>query len=448
MWLSEIAKILDAPFYGTDVECLGVETDTRTLTPGALFVALTGQRYDGHAFLHTLLEKQARGAIVNRLVEGVDLPQIVVDDPLLALGHLAAHHRQQHRVPILGITGSCGKTTTRALLASILAQSAELLSSPRSYNNAIGLPLTLLKLTDWHQYAVLEMGMNHAGEIRYLTEIAQPNLVLITNVAPVHLEHLGSLEGIAKAKGEILEGLDDAGIAIFNADDPYEPYWRSLLGPSQSVITFGHDAKAEISAAEVCHYYASYPEFLLQTPIGSARVRLPLLGSHNVSNALGAAAAAYALGIALPQIVSGLESVLPEKNRLNEHMIGQGVRLLDDSYNSNPLSLRIAIDILVSYPGVKILVLGDMRELGPEADSIHREVGEYARQAGVDALYTYGTLTRSTQIGFGGKDAHFEDQTLLVSALQARCAQEEATILIKGSRGMVMENVVARLLEG
>jgi len=443
MKLSTAAKWLGTPPVTHDVEFCTVSIDTRSLQPNDLFVAITGANFDGHDFIGEATEKGACAVITDRPVV-TPLPQLQVVDTAQALGLLAQHHRAQFTIPIIGITGSCGKTSTRALLASILSLHALTLCSERSFNNHIGLPLTLLRLNADHHYAVVEMGTNHVGEIAYLTQLAKPTIALITNAAAAHLEGLTSVEGVARAKGEIFQGLSPQGTAILNADDPYFSYWQTLIQPTQRLLHFSLTKPADVYAQNMT-ITAGKLCFTLITPQGETTIVLPLLGRHNVANALAAATAAYAVDIPLTTIKKGLEQADAVSKRLNIHRLKNGIQVIDDSYNANPLSVQAAIFTLAEQSGNTCLVLGDMKELGPEALRYHAEVGQLAKEKGIDQLYTYGELSQAASAAFGVTAKHFNDQAALITYLQ-QSLTAPVTVLIKGSFSMRMDKVTQALL--
>jgi len=444
MKLSQVAPLLQAKLLSNDTEFHGVSTDTRTLQPGNLFIAIKGPNFDGHEFIAQAAAKNAAAVMVEYPCEST-LPCLQVENTIKAMGQLAAHHRHQFNIPVIGLTGSCGKTTTRALVASILSECGRTLFSESSFNNEIGVPLTLSRLSAEDQYAVIEMGANHMGEIAYLTNIVKPTVALITNAAAAHLEGFGSIEGVCRAKGEIFQGLQPNGTAVLNADDPHCADWEKMAA-SRKILHFSLSKPTDIYAKEITISQSGNPHFTLVTPAGEALIHLPLLGRHNVANALAAAACAYATGAPLYAIKSGLEHATAVTKRLNYYKMNNGSHLIDDTYNANPLSVTAAIDILAQRAGEKILVLGDMRELGEHTETAHRDIGEHARQSGIDRLYTYGTASALTARTFGEKAQHFTDQTALISSLKTNLSQP-ATILVKGSRSMKMERVVEALVD-
>jgi UDP-N-acetylmuramoyl-tripeptide--D-alanyl-D-alanine ligase len=448
MRLSEAARAIPAELQGEDRAFETISTDTRTLGPRALFVALKGERFDGHAFLDQAARQQAAGALVEK--SGIEtrgtapeLPLLIVEDSRLALGKLAANWRGRFSMPLIALTGSNGKTTVKEMLASILrAASAEdaVLATRGNLNNDIGVPLTLLELKPDHRYAVIEMGMNHAGEIRYLARLAAPEVALINNAAAAHIEFFGSVEGIARAKGEIFEGLKPGGTAVINADDHHAGLWRELAG-GRRIVDFGLSRGAEVSATYRLRWLES--EIVVKTPLGEARAVLKAPGLHNVRNALAASAAAVALKVPAQAIARGLERYAGVKGRLQQKAGLNGATLIDDTYNANPESARAAIAVLAQAPGEKLLVLGDMGELGSGAAEMHAEIGRYAREQGVGRLFALGEHAAHAAQAFGAGARHFTRiEDLLAEAENALAPG--VTALVKGSRFMQMERVVKR----
>jgi UDP-N-acetylmuramoyl-tripeptide--D-alanyl-D-alanine ligase len=440
MQLSIAAEVLAGRCVSADVPFRGVSTDTRQLHPGSLFVALQGPNHDGHDYLDAARAQGAAAAAVSRLVK-TSLPLLEVADTRLALGRLAAYWRAQFTLPVVAVTGSNGKTTVRSMLHAILSRVGRTLATQGNLNNDIGLPLTLVRLDPEDRYAVLEMGANHPGEIDYLASIAQPDVAVVTNAGPAHLEGFGDVAGVARAKGEVFARLGPQGVAILNADDRYAPLWRELTAHCR-VVDFGLQADAAVHARWQGDVSGS--RVALCTPWGDAQFRLPLPGRHNVMNALAASAAALAAGAGLDAIVQGLESLSPVTGRFTVHRLAQGVTVIDDTYNANPGSLQAAIDVLASAGGETWLVLGDMAELGPGALELHAEAGRQARAAGVDRLFTLGELSRAAAGSFGGNAAVFDTLEELVAALRHH-AHDDIHILVKGSRRMRMERVVQAL---
>ncbi|MGB5621230.1 MAG: UDP-N-acetylmuramoyl-tripeptide--D-alanyl-D-alanine ligase [Gammaproteobacteria bacterium] len=442
--LQQLATLLRAELTGDDGAFLGVSTDTRKLEAGQLFVALRGPRFDGHKFLGEAADRGAAAALVSTASE-VAIPQVRVPDTLRALAELAADWRRRFDIPVIGITGSYGKTTVKEILASILSRRGPLLVTKGNLNNEIGVPLTLFGLAGNHQSAVIEMGANHAGEIARLCAIAAPQVSLVTTAGACHLEGFGSLEGVARAKGEIFEALPADGIAVINADDSYAALWRQLAAGRQ-VVTFGLGPGSEFTARNVRQTGAGEISFVLVTPAGEADVRLGLAGRHNVMNALAAAAAAAQIGAGLEHMVDGFGAVAPVSGRMQLLRSCAGGRLIDDSYNASPRAVRAAIEYLCELPGRAWAVLGDMGELGDEGPRLHAEVGRYAREAGVERLFAIGRLSEETVAAFGAGAQLFHDAASLGAAVREGLGPD-VNVLVKGSRMMRMERVVEALAE-
>jgi len=439
--LSQAAEFMHGAMHGVDADFRGVSTDTRSVQSGELFVALQGPNFDGNEFVARAAERNAAGAVVTREVSA-DIPTIVVEDTLIALGELASSWRQRLSAKVVGITGSNGKTTLKEMLASCLATSAETIATHGNLNNEIGLPLMLSRIGEEHRYAVIEMGANHAGEIAYLTSLAIPDVVAITNAAPAHLEGFGSVEGVARAKGEILEGARRPEFAILNADDDYFDYWTSRCDES-TVVSFGLSAVADVRASNI-NFTSTGSKFKLHTPSGQVSVSLSLCGRHNVLNACAAAAVAGSLGISSKQIKQGLELVQPVGGRLAPVKSASGATLFDDTYNANPVSVQAAAEFLAAQEGTSWLVLGDMAELGTDAELLHSHTGWVAREAGIDNLLAIGQLSRNTVDSFGSEGHWFESVDALVESLRSTIGDDDV-VLVKGSRSMGMERVVALL---
>ena len=440
--LDEIAAELGARRVGANVEFSGVATDSRKIARGDLFVALKGANFDGAEFVSGAGQAGAAAAIVEKEVESA-IPLLVVKDARIALGKLAGFWRGRFGIPVIAVTGSNGKTTVKEMLAAILREKGEVLATRGNLNNDIGLPLTLLGLRREHRFAVIEMGMNHAGEIGYLCSIAKPDFALVTNAASAHLEGLGSVAAVARAKGEIFEGLKQDGTAIINADDAYAPLWRNLAG-ARGIVCFGLSGKADVTARYVLDEYGS--DVVLHVPEGEVRTRLQVPGLHNVRNALAAAAAASAAGIDANAIGQGLAKFAGVAGRMQRKAGRKGAILVDDTYNANPDSVRAAIAWLSNAKGKTMLILGDMGELGPDSSRLHGEIGVAARDAGIGALLALGKASEAAAASFGEGANHFQD----VDALAARAKsllEPGMTVLVKGSRFMKMERVVEQLEE-
>ncbi|HLV17210.1 MAG TPA: UDP-N-acetylmuramoyl-tripeptide--D-alanyl-D-alanine ligase [Pseudomonas sp.] len=445
--LSQLVEPLQGRLEQGDARFASVSTDSRALQPGQLFVALVGPRFDGHAYLAEVAGKGAAAALVSRFVPEVALPQLVVADTRLALGRLGTLNREAFQGPVAAVTGSSGKTTIKEMLAAILRAGLRgpVLATRGNLNNDLGVPLTLLELAAEHVAAVIELGANHVGEIAYTVALARPRVAIISNAGNAHVGEFGGPEKIVEAKGEIIDGLPTDGVAILNRDDVAFPVWQRRAG-SRRVLSFAVDAEqADIRATDLQSDARGCMAFHLHTPAGDASVQLNLLGRHNVANALAAAAAAHALGIPLEHVRAGLEQLQPVKGRAVARVLPSGLRVIDDSYNANPLSMCAAVDILAGFPGRRLLVLGDMGELGDWAAEGHRQVGAYAAGK-VDGLYAVGPLMAHAVAAFGEGAKHFADQQGLIDALRQE-ARGETTLLIKGSRSAAMDKVVAAMCE-
>ena len=447
MDLLEAARATAAGLVGDNCTFSGVSTDSRTIAPGELFVALRGEHFDGH---HYVAAAQARGAAaavvasdaVDRL-RPTGLPLIVVAETRLSLGALAADWRSRFTLPLIAVTGSNGKTTTKEMIASILraAHGDTVLSTQGNYNNDIGLPLTLLRLHAGHRAAIIEMGMNHPGEIAYLAGIARPGVAVVTNAQRAHLAGMGTVEAIAREKGSIYSGLDENGVAVFCADDPWADLWRQQ---SQGLrrMSFGFAQAADVSGRVTLHGLEN--RLLLACGGDETEVVLALPGWHNARNALAAAAAALAAGIPLATVQVGLNSFRGLKGRLQLRQATHGAQLLDDSYNANPDSVRAGIDVLAATVGRKILVLGDMGEIGEMSAQFHDEIGGYAKSQGIDRLLALGEASALAAHNFGAGGEHFTHLSQLIDVLRGELGAD-TTVLVKGSRFMRMERVVEAL---
>jgi UDP-N-acetylmuramoyl-tripeptide--D-alanyl-D-alanine ligase len=443
--LSSVLGALKGKLAGPEAFFNGVSIDSRSIEPGQLFVALSGERFDGHDYLEQVATKSAAAALVEHEVEAVELPQLVVADTRLALGRLGALNRAAFHGRLAAVTGSSGKTTVKEMLASILradhgGESDAVLATRGNLNNELGAPLTLLELAPQHRSAVIELGASHVGEIAYTVGLARPQVAIITNAGTAHVGEFGGPEKIVEAKGEILEGLAADGVAVLNRDDPAFARWAQRAS-ERRVLSFALQSPADFTARDLTRDARGCPAFTLVGPAGELRIQLNLLGEHNVSNALAAAAAAHALGVTPESIRDGLENLQPVKGRAVAQLAASGMRVIDDSYNANPASIKAAIDILAGFSGRTVLVLGDMGELGAWAEASHREVGAYARGK-VSALYAVGPQMAHAVSEFGAGARHFADQAELIAALAAE-QSPETTLLIKGSRSAAMENVVA-----
>lgn len=439
--LVNAAAVMDGRLLGDDGRFTGVGTDTRSLQPAQLFFALQGPNFDGAAFLDQAGKLGAAGAVVPSPVEA-RIPLIQVTDTRRALGQLAAAWRRRLPVTLIGLTGSNGKTTLKALIASCLSTVAATTATRGNLNNDIGVPLTLAAIAPEHRFAVVEMGANHAGEIAWLTSLAEPEVVVISNAAPAHLEGFGSIEGVARAKGEILQGAVRPKRAVLNADDGYFSLWKSMAADLE-VTTFGFGESADACAVRV-ETIESGSAFTLRLHGRELEVVLQLPGRHNVLNACAAAAVASAVGVGDDSIVQGLEAAEPVAGRLNPLPAAGGATLYDDSYNANPASVVAAAEFIAAKHGENWLVLADMGELGAETERLHGQVGESARKAGVSRLYATGPLMRHAVDAFGKDGVWFDSVEALVDALR-RSLTSEVNLLVKGSRAMHMERVVHAL---
>ncbi|MFK3792805.1 UDP-N-acetylmuramoyl-tripeptide--D-alanyl-D-alanine ligase [Pseudomonas piscis] len=441
--LSEVAAPLNARLIAGDARFSGVSIDSRAIQPGQLFVALTGPRFDGHDYLNEVAGKGAVAALVEREIPDSTLPQLLVKDTRLALGQLGALNRGAFTHPVAAVTGSSGKTTVKEMLASILRTRGPVLATRGNLNNDLGAPLTLLELAPEHSAAVIELGASRIGEIAYTVAMTHPQVAILNNAGTAHVGEFGGPEKIVEAKGEILEGLDASGIAVLNLDDKAFSIWKARAAGRQ-VLSFAlTDSAADFYASDIGRDARGCPSFTLHSPKGTEQVQLNLLGTHNVANALAAAAAAHAMGVSLFGIATGLNAVQPVKGRTVAQLARNGMRVIDDTYNANPTSMCAAVDILAGFSGRTVLVLGDIGELGDWAEQGHRDVGAYAAGK-VSALYAVGPMMAHAVTAFGAYARHFASQAELIAALDVE-QDPNTTILIKGSRSAAMENIVAAL---
>lgn len=435
MKLSDAAKILQGELKGEDAIFYGASTDTRSLQAGQLFFAWKGDKHDAHNFLDSIEAKGAIGAVVERYTPSVNISQIIVKDSQKALGILAKEWKKQWTGTTIALTGSNGKTTLKEMIASILREKGQTLSTEGNLNNHVGCPLTILRLNDQYEYAVLEMGANHFDEIRYLTKIAKPDVAIVNNAGPCHLEGFGDVEGVSRAKGEIFEGLPSNGTAIINADDVYADYWTSI-NAGHKVMTFGMDNSADFMAKNI-----DQQSFDLVVGTEDIRINLALVGAHNILNACAAAAATFAVGATLQEIKVGLENLSCVKGRLEKIQLSPNHILINDAYNGNPASLKAGIDALEGIAEHTWLVLGDMRELGTQAIQLHEECGKYAKIKGFDQIFTLGELSQKTMEAFGEGGHHFETHDEIIAQLKHNLddiKNESVAILVKGSNSMKM----------
>jgi UDP-N-acetylmuramoyl-tripeptide--D-alanyl-D-alanine ligase len=447
--LSMVAESVGGELVGADQPFDSVSSDTRGLQPGQLFFALRGERFDASRFVDEAERLGAAGAVVESLVD-TELPQIVTGDTRAALGRFARSWRRRFELPVIGVTGSNGKTTVRSMIAAILRAQwpdpHEVLATEGNLNNEIGLPLTVLRLRDSHRSAVFEMGANHVGEIAYLADIGAPTVGLVNNAGPAHLEGFGGMDGVARGKGEMFSALPDDGIAIVNFDDKYRDFWLGLCG-DRRVLGFGLREDADYRAQAIDETGQDSLAFTLIGPDLELPIRLPMAGGHNLRNALAAAAATSAAGVSPQAVQEGLASTANVGGRLKRAESSVGAVIYDDSYNANPASVRAGMEFLAAQPATTWLVFGDMGELGLDELALHARVGEDARALGIDRLFATGDLSKAAVEAFGAGASHYPDREALADALQAEL-EAGTVVLVKASRFMGLERVVARLVNG
>ena len=444
--LAELARVTGGVLHGTNTAFGRVTSDTRDLEAGALFVALRGERFDGHDFVPQAAAAGAAGVLVGRLAS-VAVAQVVVPDPLAGLTDFARAWRRDFDGVVVGITGSNGKTTVKEMTGAILSRSGPCLVTQGNLNNHIGVPLTLARLAASHRYAVIEMGANHLHEIAHLASIARPRVGLVINAGPAHLEGFGGIDGVARGKGEMFEALGVDETAVINADDRFAAFWHGLARAAGRIVTFGMREHADFSATAVSSRVTDagvVSDFEVVCPAGRRRVTLALAGEHNVMNALAAAATAWSAGAKLDEIVDGLAAMRPVNGRLTFRAAVNGARLIDDSYNANPGSMRAGLRALALLPGEHWLVLGEMRELGEESPRLHAEIGDFARQSGVKRLLAVGDDAHHAVEAFGPGASWFADVEDLVAAARTEL-RRDVTVLIKGSRANRLERVADAL---
>ncbi|MGJ8692466.1 MAG: UDP-N-acetylmuramoyl-tripeptide--D-alanyl-D-alanine ligase [Thalassotalea sp.] len=444
--LSDIANITQGKLIGVDATITNISTDSRTLAKDDVFLALKGDTFDGHKFSQQA-EKALCKALIVEQQQVVSIAQVVVKDSLKALGQIGAYVKAQVAPKTVGITGSSGKTTVKEMTAAILSRLGNVLATKGNFNNDIGVPLTLLRLTPEHDYAVIEMGANHIGEISYTSNLVKPDVAVINNIAAAHLEGFGDLCGVARAKGEIFEGLSENGIALYNKDCKYANKWQWRL-VDKNVRQFSCLNTSDCYSSDVVLNEDGCASFKLNTYHGNTFIELTVPGKHNVCNAVAAAAIALEFGASLDDIRLGLAQMKPVQGRMNLHHVDDKFKVIDDTYNANVESIKAAIELLASFPGRRVLVLGDMAELGAEARSYHQEVGEFAKALGIDDLLTLGVLSQATSDAFAQNNQHFSDKTKLVENLTTILADEakQISVLVKGSRSSKMELVVQDIL--
>ena len=448
MSLAQLAQLLGLSYRGPEIQITGVSIDSRSVQPGELFVALKGERMDGHEYTAAAEAAGAVAVLVDRPVES-RVPVLQVGDTLTALWTMAAAWRDQCSAQRVAITGSCGKTSTRGLLASILGCCGPTLASEKSYNNHIGVPLTLLKIRPEHRFAILEVGTNHPGEIAALTDLVKPMVAMITNAGPSHLEGLGSVAGVAREKADIYSQLLPNQTAIINADDAYARYWQTVVDKTGAQsLRFGFSPEAEVRAIDVREHDGQTQFDLVYGHDAQSiqTIHLPLLGRHTVYNALAAAAAALALEVSPLDIARGLAKAQPEARRLVRQTGLSQAAIIDDSYNANPSSVAAAISVLAQCRGERVLVLGDMLELGDQSAHYHREVGQLAKAMGIDHLFVLGPASVETAQAFGSGARHFDDSSALIAAVKP-LLHANMTVLVKGSNAMGMNRVALALMQ-
>lgn len=437
-----VAAIPGARLVGADVAFGGVSTDSRKVDTGALFVALRGESFDAHDFLDQVAARDVAAVVVSTLPDGWTLPAIVVPDTLVALGRIAHAWRTGFDLPVIGVTGSNGKTTVKEMIASILAAAVgedARLATQGNLNNEIGVPLTLFRLTASHRAAVVELGMNHPGEIARLAAIAAPTVALVNNAQREHQEFMHTVEAVARENGAVLQALAPSGVAVFPGDDQYTGLWRGLA--ACDVITFGLTDACDVRADYTSNGFGS--DLQVSARAAQFTVKLAAAGEHNVRNALAAIACALGAGVKPDAIVRGLEAFAPVGGRLQRKQAAGGATVIDDTYNANPDSMRAAIDVLAAYPAPRILVVGDMGEVGAQGKEFHEEIGAYAKTRGIDTVLATGELAR--HLAASGAQ-HYEQFDELLAALDKKLGSNtDATVLVKGSRFMKMERVVLHL---
>ena len=442
--IKQIATIVNGTSYYIPDEELTIReicTDSRKITDQSLFIALVGEKFDGHLFAKQAIDDGAIAVIVNRKIDN-DIPQIVVNDTYIALGQLAEFVRDKSSAKFVALTGSSGKTSVKEMTANILQQCGETLYTQGNFNNDIGVPLTLLRLKKQDQFAVVELGANHIGEIAYTTRLVKPNSALINNIALAHIEGFGSLEGVATAKGEIFEGLADNGIAIINLESCSDK-WLAML-KNKTVWTFSiHNSAADFYASNI--EIMDQTTFTLHAPIGDSEISLPLVGEHNISNAIASSALAISVGATLTQVKKGLAASKSVKGRLYPVRLNQTQLIWDDSYNANVGSMSAAIQVLATQPGYKVLVVGDMAELGNDANIYHQQIGELAKQQNIDCVVSVGQLSELIS-QFSGVGHHFIDKQCAVDyLLNLLRLHPTLTMLVKGSRSAKMEDLIVEI---
>ncbi|WP_028834439.1 MULTISPECIES: UDP-N-acetylmuramoyl-tripeptide--D-alanyl-D-alanine ligase [unclassified Pseudoalteromonas] len=443
-----LANVLATDYQGDNRKVININTDTRTLCDGEVFLALKGPNFDGHKFIEQAKQKGAIGVIVDHAVD-TDIAQFVVADTRIALGTIGTAVMAQVAPKTIAITGSVGKTTVKEMCAAILSSKGDVLATKGNFNNDIGVPLTLLRLEPRHRFAVIELGANHIGEIAYTTAMTKPDVAVVCNVAAAHLEGFGSLQGVAQAKGEIYDGLKEDGIAIVNCDSDFSQYWLDKLA-TRNIKCFSSSEKLDIWAEDISLDAQARASFTLCTKQHSVPVKLALPGKHNISNALIAAALTSEFDVSLEDIASALATMGEVKGRVNLIEASDSLTIIDDTYNANVKSVKAAIDLLSDIQGHRILALGDMGELGEDARKYHQEVGEYALAQGIDELFTLGVLSKCASDVFGLPNRHFSNREQMLQQIQNSISKvdKKITLVVKGSRSSRMELLVTDLVNG
>lgn len=435
--LATAAKVVNCVNPSGTNTIKGAAIDSRIVKQGDIFIAIKGEKVDGHNYLAAARKAGASAALVSKRQDD-DLPQLVVDDVVAAFGQLAKYWRNQCRCKVIAVTGSNGKTTVKEMLSTILSQSHHVVATAGNYNNNIGVPLTLFRLQSDTDYAVIEMGANHQGEIAELVKLAEPSVALINNVSAAHIEGFGSLEGIATAKGEIFSQLPNGGVGIVNAEMPYLAQWQAML-PQQTMLTFGFTPEADVQATD-CQSHVIDNHFMVELDTVFHYIDLPLPGKHNIANALAAITVCKALSLPVEDLITGLAAMKGVPHRLQIRQGSHKATLIDDTYNANPGSFQQALATLQTFPGQHWLVLGDFGELGDDKEQIHRELGYKAKAAGIKQLMTVGQYSALASTAFGIGAQHFEDIAEIQSYLEKNLT-ENTTCLIKGSRFMQLDRL-------
>lgn len=446
LMLSQLVDVLDAQLIGDDVAIDKVSTDTRTIESGSLFVALVGERFDAHDFADKAVEAGASALLVSKAIDA-NTPQLLVKDTKVALGLLGQFVHQVCQTPTVAITGSCGKTTVKEMVASIMTQKGQVLFTAGNFNNDIGVPLTLLRSTPEDDFAVIELGANHIGEIAYTTQLVKPDVALVNNVAAAHLEGFGSIDGVKQAKGEIYQGLKPGSVAVVNLDSNGGDYWQQVLADKQ-VKTFSVNSnQADFSAREIQLNENGEASFVLVTQDNEFAVKLGIIGVHNVSNALAATALALELGATTEMIQLGLANLAKVKGRVETVALSENIKLIDDSYNASVPAMKAAADLLNGFKGVRWLILGNMAELGDESLALHRQVGEHAAPFNFEHVLTYGADAKAISDVCEGK--HFDTHDSMIEFVKQQLTQhqEPQTLLVKGANSAGMSKIVAALKE-